>query len=85
MPCFDSTGPEGRGAYGRGLGPCGEGRGYYPRGLFGFRRGRRWGGRGFWPFHRLVVETQANLKAEKSWLEEQLEVINRRLSELEEK
>jgi hypothetical protein len=82
MPGFDSTGPEGRGPYGRGLGPCGEGRGHHPRGFFGFGRGRGWGGRGLWWVRRPVVDVKTDLEAERTWLEEQLAVINRRLDEI---
>ena len=72
MPGFDGTGPRGMGPMtGRGLGPCGCGR--------GFRRGF---GRGFWAEPTKEQEI-ADLKAEKGIIEQELESIKKRLSELE--
>lgn len=81
MPGYDGTGPEGRGPYGRGLGPCGQGT---PRGFFGFGRGRRGGGRGFWWSRRRIIDGEEDLKSSKRWLTEQLDLINKRLNEIEE-
>jgi len=79
MPAYDGTGPEGRGPNGRGNGPCGQGN-FLPRRRFlRFGWGRGWRGRGFFGVHRSTVDEKEDLKAEKSWLQEQLRVIEERL------
>ena len=82
MPGFDGTGPEGRGAYGRGLGPCGNGVPRFRRGFFGFGRGRRWSGRGFGFWQHPVADEKTQLETERNWLQQQLDAINNRLSDI---
>ena len=83
MPGYDGTGPEGRGPFGRGLGPCGSGEARGRRGFFGFRRGFRAGGRGsWWPFHQLYNDEKIGLESEKNWLSKQLDAVNERLNDL---
>jgi len=80
MPRFDGTGPDGRGPFGRGLGPCGEGEYSARRNYFGFGRGRRSGwasvGRGYPRFAGRFFADPQDLEAEKTWLERRLEVLN---------
>lgn len=80
MPGRDATGPFGTGPLGRGLGPCGGGGAYRGRG-FGFGRG--WGFSRGWGsgFQAPVNETEV-LKDQKSWLEQQLAAIAKRLEDL---
>jgi len=84
MPRYDGTGPEGTGPIGRGLGPCGEGNNYPRRAFFGGRGGgRRW-----WRTYRrpgyFVGNEKTSLDAEKNWLTQQLEAINKRLNDMKE-
>lgn len=83
MPGYDGTGPEGRGRNGRGLGPCNDAESKSISGIFGFGRGRRGGRRGFWWASRHTESEKSALQSEKSWLTQQLDVINRRLDSLE--
>ncbi len=82
MPGFDRTGPFGTGPFGRGLGPCGGGQaGGWGRG-WGFRRGGRFGmGMPGW-FPPLEDEKQS-LEEQKTWLENRLAAISRRIQDLE--
>ena len=85
MPGYDGTGPEGTGPIGRGLGPCGEGNNYPRRTFWGGRGGgrRRW----FRSFRRpsYFPENERNsLDAEKRWLTQQLEAIDKRLKDVKE-
>ena len=74
MPRFDGTGPEGLGPYGRRLGPCGTGE---ERGFL-FWRGRRGGGRGYrWFPNRFAFDEKTDLEAEKAYLQNRLNVLNR--------
>ena len=83
MPAQDGTGPYGTGPVGRGVGPCGGG--------YVSRRSSRWG-RGFWrgrgPGRRWfwsapTPEDEVDfMEQEKSWLKTQLEVIEKRLENL---
>jgi hypothetical protein len=93
MPRFDATGPFGQGPMGRGLGPCSAGR----RGVFGPDSGRGFRGdrcfSGAWNRPRLgwnpgrglnpapQDETQA-LKQEASYLQSELDAIQKRLAEV---
>lgn len=78
MPGFDRTGPEGRGPSGRRLGPCAEGD---ERGFFFFGRGRRGGGRGNRWFPTRYVDTKPDLEAEKTFLENRLDTVNRMIDQ----
>ena len=92
MPGNDRTGPLGRGPMtGRGMGPCGWGtaRGTGTGLGRGFGRGM---GRGVGPYWGSVPAYQptkdqelADLKAEKGFIEQELEGIRARLKELETK
>jgi hypothetical protein len=92
MPRFDGTGPFGQGPMGRGMGPCGAGRGgglgygFGPgfRGVGNFTGNRpRWG-RGAWGGGYAAPQDEVNtLKQEASSLQNALDAINKRLSELE--
>jgi hypothetical protein len=93
MPRFDGTGPFGQGPLGRGMGPCGAGR----RSGFGAGFGQgfcrfgnspggwnrpRWGwGAGGGNQIAPQDEVQA-LKQQASYLQEQMEAIQKRLNEL---
>ena len=80
MPRRDATGPFGTGPVGRGLGPCGGGDAYRGRG-FGFGRG--WGfSCGWTPGFQEPLDEKEVLKDQKSWLEQQLDVIAKRLKDL---
>jgi Family of unknown function (DUF5320) len=94
MPRFDGTGPFGQGPMGRGLGPCGAGRrsgfgsgfGSGFRGFCNFRSGLnrpRWG-RGAWEGGpaRPQDEVQA-LKQEATYLQNELDAVQKRLAEIE--
>jgi len=81
MPGFDGTGPEGRGPFGRRLGPCAEGD---ERGLFFFRRGRRGGGRGYRWFNARNIDVNPDLEAEKRFLERRLDAINQMIGKSKE-
>lgn len=81
MPGFDATGPEGRGPYGRGLGPCAE---KEERGLFFIRRGRRGGNRGFRWVSRQIYNVKDELEAEKTLLENRLDAINKMINQSKE-
>lgn len=85
MPYQDGTGPEGVGPTGRGLGPCGSGTAQRGGRFFGFGRGRRGRGRGFGGAFgvRGVVSSEDSLQAEKSWLENRLNVVNETLQKKE--
>ena len=79
MPYQDGTGPEGSGPAGLGLGPCGGGTAQ--RGSRFIGRGRRGRGRGF-SGARMgcgMVNDPDFLKAEKTWLENRLNVVNEAL------
>lgn len=86
MPGYDGTGPEGRGPYGRGLGPCSRGLRRSNRGFIGFRRR---GGleRGFWSFQRSdsypAGDEKSQLDYERESLLKQLDEINKRIKDLE--
>lgn len=93
MPNYDGTGPFGDGRPGRGLGPCGRTDYAYGFGC-GRRRGLfpRMGGyfRNIYDFVRPIFSdegrydenyTRSNLKARKSALENELERINKELSD----
>ena len=82
MPGYDGTGPEGRGRNGRGLGPCSNLECRSGTVFFGFRRGRRGGRRSFWTTKRPTESMKLSLQAEKSWLTQQLDAVNRRLDSL---
>ena len=81
MPYQDGTGPEGSGPTGRGLGPCGGGPVQRGSRFFGFGRGRRGRGRGFGGvgLGRRLVNEADSLQAEKTWLENRLNVVNEAL------
>ena len=81
MPGYDGTGPEGRGPLGRRLGPCAEGN---ERGFF-FRRGRQGGGRGFRWFPTRFIDEKSELEAEKTFLENRLDAVNRIINQSKEK
>jgi len=83
VPGYDGKGPIGRGPNGRGLGPCGQENVDVRRRFFGFGRGRGWGRRGFRWFSRSGVDEHEELKTERSWLQQQLDGINRRISEID--
>jgi hypothetical protein len=83
MPGYDGKGPIGRGLNGRGLGPCGQGNVDMRRRFFGFGRRRGWGGYGFRWFSQPVVDEHEELKAERNWLKQQLDAVNRRISEID--
>jgi len=83
MPGFDRTGPQGTGPFGRGLGPCNEDGRPYRRSFFGFGRGWRDRGRGFARWNMPFGDEKSALDSEKNWLMQQLETINKRLSDLE--
>lgn len=83
MPYMDGAGPFGTGPIGRGLGPCGRGsRGRFFRG---------WGmdlqqGAGFGWSRAYILppdEEIYRLEQEKSWLEKQIDALNKRLSSLQ--
>jgi hypothetical protein len=78
MPGFDQTGPEGRGPTGRRLGPCSE---EEDRRLFFFRRGRRGGGRGFRWFSQQSYNVKDELEAEKTYLENRLNAVNKLINQ----
>lgn len=81
MPRFDGTGPLGTGPIGRGMGPCGggqawgRGRGFF-RGGFGW-----WTGRVSAP----ITNEKEILEKQKEWFDNQLNTINQRLKDMEEK
>ncbi len=81
MPYQDGSGPEGSGPTGRGLGPCGAGTALRGGRFFGFGRGRRGRGRGFGAgMGYRVVNDADSVQAEKTWLENRLNVVNEILS-----
>jgi hypothetical protein len=55
----------------------------------GFGRGRRFGGRGFWQGRwqtvGSVTDEKTQLVSEREWLSQQLDLINQRLSKIEDK
>ncbi|MCB5231102.1 MAG: DUF5320 domain-containing protein [Candidatus Cloacimonas sp.] len=90
MPNYDGTGPYGDGRGGRGMGPCGRGYSNYGYG----RRGGYYRGEGrprrrfmdcLYPIGAGIREMFGNnkdyLKQRKSVLEEEIELINKRLNE----
>lgn len=79
MPGFDGTGPEGRGSFGRRMGPCGEGE---PPGFAFFRRGRRGAGRGFRWFQTRFFDENTNLEAEKNFLEKRLDAVKQQMDQI---
>ena len=84
MPAFDKTGPQGQGPMtGRGMGPCGNGRGM--RMGMGFGRGRGCGrglGRYFgWNAPETKEEKIADMEAYKKALNEELEDVEKKLTE----
>lgn len=83
MPRYDGTGPQGTGPAGRGLGPCEKDQTSNRWNLFGLRRG--WGGRGrgFRWFSRAPLNEREDLESEKSWLTSRLNVINKRMDDLQ--
>jgi hypothetical protein len=83
MPGYDGKGPVGRGPNGRGMGPCGQGNVDIRRRFFGFGRGRGWGGCGFRWLNQSAIDEHEELSAERSWLQQQLDAINRRISEID--
>jgi hypothetical protein len=79
MPRYDGSGPEGKGPFGRGLGPCS--REDLPRnrgGLF-LRRGWRGGVRGFRWFTNQSAGQMSDLEAQKNWLENQLKTVKKQI------
>ena len=81
MPGMDKTGPIGTGPVGRGLGPCGDGYAFWRRRNWGMGRGFRWGtGRG-WAFSVPISkeEEKARLENHKSWLQTQMEEVEKML------
>ncbi len=85
MPRFDGTGPQGMGPRtGRGMGPCGRGLGLgfgmCPR--FGRGRGRGLGRYFGWGAPLNKNEEIEDLKEYKKALEEELEDVNKSLSEV---
>ena len=85
MPGYDGTGPEGRGPLGRRMGPCGGGDSPGRRNFFGFGYGRRGGWRRMGPDARYFPDRffvdKNDLQAEKSWLEQRLEALNRQIDQ----
>ena len=82
MPGNDRTGPQGYGPMtGRGLGPCGMG---FRRGA-GMGLGRGMGMRSGYAYQPTKEQELADLKAEKDFIEHELEGIKVRLKELETK
>jgi len=84
MPGYDGTGPEGSGPIGRRLGSCGEDTNYPRRAFFGGRGGRRRWQRSF---RRPVIfagNDKIALDAEKNWLTQQLDAIDKRLKDMKE-
>jgi len=84
MPGYDGKGPEGTGPIGRRLGPCGEGTNYPRRTFFGGWGGRGGGRRSYRRSGYFVGNDRTSLDAEKSWLTQQLEAINKRLNDINE-
>lgn len=82
MPGMDGTGPLGNGPFGRKLGPCGRGAAGWGQRGYGFGHGF---GRGQWffPGYTTPEEEKSQLENEKKWLESQLEVLKKRLEEME--
>ena len=79
MPAFDGTGPQGMGPMtGRGMGPCGRGMGR--RFGFGFGRGGR---RGLGRFYGVGgAWSKQNLEDYKKALQEEMEDVDKELSDL---
>lgn len=84
MPGYDSTGPEGRGPFGRRLGPCAEGEVNTDRGFFFLRRGWRGNGRGYRWFQSRSFDSKSHIEAEKSWLEKRLDEVNQQIGKAKE-
>lgn len=83
MPGYDGKGPLGRGPNGRGMGPCGQGNDVTGRRFLRFGRRRGWAGRGFRRFNQSAIDEHEELRTERSWLQQQLDAINRRISEVD--
>lgn len=82
MPAFDGSGPMGTGPIGRGMGPCGNGSAWRVRGRGFFRAGAGFGMRQF----DVPVSGQKDLlQQQQNWLQTQLNTINQRLHDMEEK
>lgn len=87
MPRMDGSGPTGRGPTGRRMGPCsGQTPADFDQFGFGLGMGRRrgWGGRGrggfFQPFPASEAQDNTFLEQRKSWLQSQIDWINKILS-----
>jgi hypothetical protein len=90
MPNFDGTGPYGNGRIGRGMGPCGRG-----DTMYGYRRGKGYY-QGTPRYRRHFMDylypigvgigqmlglTKDTLRERKTMLEEELNIINKKLNE----
>ena len=82
MPGYDGTGPEGKGFFGRRLGPCAEGEINTGHGFFFLRRG--WGGRGrgYRMFPTRFSDNKTGLEVEKSRLEKRFNDVNQQIGDV---